>query len=90
MKIEQWIQVRIILSLENLECLVSFCSGNSTFTFPSLEDLFVIECPMMKIFSTGVLETPMLNKVRQNQEVDEGFWQGDLNATIKWLSKEKV
>lgn len=51
------------LSLENLESLTSFHSGNYTFKFPYMEDLFVIDCPNMKIFSTRDLNAPKLQKV---------------------------
>ncbi|KAH9727248.1 putative disease resistance protein [Citrus sinensis] len=51
------------VSLERLENLTSFCSGNYTLKFPSLEDLFVIECPKMKIFSHRVLSTPRLREL---------------------------
>ncbi|XP_044498593.1 probable disease resistance protein At4g27220 isoform X1 [Mangifera indica] len=77
------------LSLENLQSLTSFCSGDYTLKFPSLEDLFVTECPKMKIFSPGVVSAPRLQEVRQNEEQDEGYWKDDVNTTIQWLHKEK-
>ncbi|KAJ0097124.1 hypothetical protein Patl1_27542 [Pistacia atlantica] len=57
------------LSLDHLESLKCFCSGNCTFVFPALEDLLVKNCPKMKIFCGGVLKTPNL--------------KDDLNATIQ-------
>ncbi len=78
------------VSLERLVNLTSFCSGNYTLKFPSLEDLFVIECPKMKIFSHRVLSTPRLREVRQNWGMYTGCWEGDLNTTIQQLQKNKV
>ncbi len=78
------------VSLERLENLTSFCSGNYTLKFPSLEDLFVIECPKMKIFSHRVLSTPRLREVRQNWGLYKGCWEGDLNTTIQQLQKNEV
>ncbi|KDO36247.1 hypothetical protein CISIN_1g036808mg, partial [Citrus sinensis] len=46
------------LSLECVDSLKSFCFGNCTLKFPSLEDLFVIDCPKMMIFSLGILSKP--------------------------------
>lgn len=78
------------LSLECLESLTSFCSCNYSLKFPSLEDLFVIECPKMEIFSYGVLSSPMVQEVRQTQEPGKGCWEGGLNKTIQQLHIEKV
>ncbi|XP_052293450.1 probable disease resistance protein At4g27220 isoform X2 [Citrus sinensis] len=78
------------VSLERLENLTSFCSGNYTLKFPSLEDLFVIECPKMKIFSHRVLSTPRLREVRQNWGLYKGCWEGDLNTTIQQLQKNEL
>ncbi|GAY66750.1 hypothetical protein CUMW_251280 [Citrus unshiu] len=46
------------LELFDLDSLTSFCSANYTFKFPSLQDLYVIGCPKMKIFTTGESITP--------------------------------
>lgn len=73
------------LSLECLGSLTSFCLGNCTFKFPSLEDLFVIDCPKMTIFSCGVLSTPRLREVRKNWGLDKGCWECNLNRTIQKL-----
>ncbi|XP_044481632.1 disease resistance protein RUN1-like isoform X1 [Mangifera indica] len=51
------------LSLTNLENLICFCSGNYSFSFPSLERLIIERCPNMKIFSPGSLSTPKLHNV---------------------------
>ncbi|KAF2294551.1 hypothetical protein GH714_012503 [Hevea brasiliensis] len=69
-----------ILELTYLSSLISFCSGNHTFNFPSLENVKVYECLQMKIFSFGVLNTPKLRGIElANQE----HWEGNLNATIE-------
>ncbi|KAH9733874.1 Disease resistance protein [Citrus sinensis] len=56
------------LSLADLDSLTSFCSGNYIVNFPSLEDLFVIGCPKMNIFTTGELST--------RPRVDVSCWRG--------------
>ncbi|KAF2294527.1 hypothetical protein GH714_012240 [Hevea brasiliensis] len=69
-----------ILELTSLSSLISFCSGNHAFNFPSLENVKVDQCLHMKIFSFGVLNTPKLRGIRlQNQQ----HWEGNLNATIE-------
>ncbi|GLT87800.1 hypothetical protein SLE2022_058610 [Rubroshorea leprosula] len=75
-----------------LECLTrfsSFCSGNFTFKFPSLERVIVDQCPNLKNFCQGVLETPILQRVQALKRKDMWHWTGDLNATIKNLYEEK-
>ncbi|GAY68636.1 hypothetical protein CUMW_265670 [Citrus unshiu] len=75
-------------NLERLE--ISECS-NYALEFPSLKQVVVRQCPKMKIFSQGLLDTPMLNKVNVTEEEDdddEGCWEGNLNDTIKKLFNE--
>ncbi|KAB2064099.1 hypothetical protein ES319_A10G266100v1 [Gossypium barbadense] len=38
------------LQLSKLHSLTSFCPGNYTFNFPSLEELVMEGCPRLKIF----------------------------------------
>ncbi|KAH9752952.1 Disease resistance protein [Citrus sinensis] len=81
------------LGLDCLPSLTSFCLGNYALEFPSLKQVVVRQCPKMKIFSQGVLDTPMLNKVNVTEEEkddDEGCWEGNLNDTIKKLFNEMV
>ncbi|KDO58840.1 hypothetical protein CISIN_1g0469681mg, partial [Citrus sinensis] len=63
------------------------CLGNYTLEFPSLERVVVRQCPKMKIFSQGVVDTPKLNKVKLT-EGEEGCWEGNLNDTIQKLFNE--
>lgn len=87
------------LGLDCLPSLTSFCLGNYALEFPSLKQVVVRQCPKMKIFSQGLLDTPMLNKVNVTKEEkdddeeddeDEGCWEGNLNDTIKKLFNEMV
>ena len=76
------------LELSSLSNFRSLCSTKCILIFPSLERLKVIGCPKMKIFSPGVMITPILRAV----EVENGrkCWNGDLNTTIKQLFVDKV
>ncbi|KAH9753100.1 Disease resistance protein [Citrus sinensis] len=86
------------LTLDCLPSLTSFSLGNYALEFPSLKQVVVRQCPKMKIFSQGVLDTPMLNKVNVTEEEkddqdeedddDEACWEGNLNDTIKKLFNE--
>ncbi|XP_044465003.1 disease resistance protein At4g27190-like isoform X2 [Mangifera indica] len=78
------------LTLFGLESLRSFCSGNNSFIFPLLEEVFVIECPNMTFFSNGVLSTPNLQAVQQSWAADVWHWDGDLNTTIRQLHKKML
>ncbi|XP_044482666.1 uncharacterized protein LOC123209024 isoform X2 [Mangifera indica] len=76
------------LSFDSIKSLICFCSGNHTFSFPSLEELNVKRCPNMKTFCRGILSTPKLHKINYwGMEVEnEG---NDLNKTIQGLYKKK-
>lgn len=52
------------LTLRSLGRLTSFYSGNCTIIFPSLEELTVIKCPQLKIFSNGDVSAPKLKGVK--------------------------
>ncbi|KAH9754888.1 Disease resistance protein [Citrus sinensis] len=78
------------LSLLDLDSLTSFYSGNYTFKFPSLQDLEVIGCPKMKIFTTGELCTPPRVNVWYGEGDGECRWANDLNVTIQELHAEKM
>ncbi|KAH9671956.1 Disease resistance protein [Citrus sinensis] len=78
------------LELDDLPSLTSFCLGNCTLEFPSLERVFVRNCRNMKTFSEGVVCAPKLKKVqvtKKEQEEDEwcSCWEGNLNSTIQKL-----
>ncbi|MBA0742806.1 hypothetical protein Gogos_015825, partial [Gossypium gossypioides] len=75
------------LELHCLQRLVSFCSGNYTLRFPSLEQVTLSQCPRMKNFYQGVLSTPQLHKVQLTATDFRGRWAGDLNATVEQLYK---
>ncbi|KAG8650645.1 hypothetical protein MANES_07G062324v8 [Manihot esculenta] len=76
------------LELQRLPSLSSFCSGNLTFSFPSMEEVIIVECPNMKIFAQEV-STPQLWRVQTGERKYEWEWEGSLNNTIQALFKEK-
>ncbi|GLT33013.1 hypothetical protein SLA2020_076360, partial [Shorea laevis] len=76
------------LQLRGLPRLSSFCSVKCTLEFPFLEEVIVMECPKMKIFSGGKLETPKLKKVLLTG--DRWLSKCDLNSTIQKSSRKKV
>ena len=80
------------LSLSNLPSLTAFHLGNRTIKFPSLDYLYVYDCPKLKIFCSGVLSTPKLMHFTTEEKwitKVEGGGDVDLNATIKeyWEAK---
>ncbi|MBA0634273.1 hypothetical protein Godav_025550, partial [Gossypium davidsonii] len=77
------------LELHCLQSLTSFCSGNYTLRFPSLEELTLSLCPKMKNFNQGELITPKLNNRRSTTTDFKGRWDGDIKATVEQLYKEK-
>ena len=71
------------MELLDLPNLTSFNSGGYILSFPSLEHILVKKCPNMKIFSSSLLNTPKLERVKVGDY--EWHWQEDLNTTIKSL-----
>ncbi|KAK3227642.1 hypothetical protein Dsin_007504, partial [Dipteronia sinensis] len=76
------------LELDRLPRLTRFCSGSYTIEFPSLQQVVVRQCPNMKHFSQGALNTPMLHKLQiTNASWDERIWGGGLNNAIQKMFK---
>ena len=84
------------LYLRDLPSLRSFQLGNRTIKVPSLESLYVIGCPEMKIFSNGVLSMPKLKKVNERwpeEDVNSAikrFWEENYDSCVQQLFAEKV
>ncbi|XP_044483881.1 probable disease resistance protein At4g27220 isoform X1 [Mangifera indica] len=81
------------LSFKQLKSLTCFCFGNYSFSFPSLEELIIEDCPNLGIFCQGSLCTPKLDKViykfkdENDGEVEIG--DNDLNTTIQQEYKKQ-
>ncbi|GKV47782.1 hypothetical protein SLEP1_g54646 [Rubroshorea leprosula] len=79
------------LQLCGLPRLASFCSGSCGFEFVSLEEVTVMGCPNMEIFSHGECSTPKkLQLVKLTKYRNDWFWEGNLNSTIQKMFIEKV
>ncbi|KAK9214753.1 hypothetical protein WN944_006752 [Citrus x changshan-huyou] len=80
------------LELSDLDSLTSFCSANYTLKFPSLQALWVIGCPKLKIFTTGESSTPPRVNVwyRETAGFQRRWANNDLNTTIQQLHAEKL
>ncbi|XVF42857.1 hypothetical protein PTKIN_Ptkin01aG0399400 [Pterospermum kingtungense] len=79
------------LELDSLQNLKIFCSGNHSFKFPPLEQVYVSQCPRLKSFCEGALSTPKLRRVYLKETDDyKGHLAGDLNATIEQLHEKLV
>ncbi|XP_031274591.1 uncharacterized protein LOC116133068 isoform X1 [Pistacia vera] len=80
-----------VLELYRLSSLTFFCSTNYSFKFLCLEQVIVSQCPKLKIFSQGVLSTPLLKRVQLMRKDDpEYFWKEDLNSTIQQMFIDMV
>lgn len=80
-------QLRTV-ELRDLPNLKVFYSGNDNLAFPSLETLWLVDCPKMQTFSSRFISTPKLEKVEI--EHNEKVWKDDLNSTIQYIFQEKV
>ncbi|KAI4353829.1 hypothetical protein L6164_002754 [Bauhinia variegata] len=78
------------LELLSLSSLLSFYMGNTTLNFPSLETVYIHECPRMEIFFKGIINAPKLDQVRVLYWPNNDFrWDTDLNTTIMKLLNGK-
>lgn len=79
------------LELNCLPGLGCFSSGGYDFKFPALDNVIVIGCPKMKLFSRGDLWTPKLQRIQVTlEERGESCWKEDLNTTMEHLFEEMV
>ncbi|MBA0860562.1 hypothetical protein Goshw_018865 [Gossypium schwendimanii] len=78
------------LGLSCLPNIESFCSGNCTFEFPSLETVTMRHCPKMKTSPWERFIAPKLKRVYSRKAGGEGHWEGDQNTTIQLLFMETV
>ncbi|TYI57723.1 hypothetical protein E1A91_D11G301400v1 [Gossypium mustelinum] len=78
------------LGLSCLPNIESFCSGNCTFKFPSLETVTMRHCPKMKTSPRERFIAPKLKRVYSREAGGEGHWEGDQNTTIQLLFMETV
>lgn len=56
------------LELDQLPSLTSFYSGNYMMKFPNLEEVVLRQCPEMRTFSSGSINTKMLHKLLIDME----------------------
>ncbi|XP_073305233.1 uncharacterized protein [Primulina huaijiensis] len=66
--------------------LRSFCQWKHAFELPSLVDIQITDCPLMKIFTLGSLSTPKLHRFQINGEDIE---MKDLNGGIHHFKSTK-
>ncbi|XP_050209207.1 uncharacterized protein LOC126659921 [Mercurialis annua] len=80
------------LQLKDARRLKSFHGlTQNAFNFPMLEEVCIDGCPRMQSFSFGVLTTPKLRSVIVSKySPNKQFWDGDLNATIAYLFRERM
>ncbi|XP_058754319.1 uncharacterized protein LOC131627481 [Vicia villosa] len=71
------------LYLKDLQELKCFYSGNFTVCFPSLEQVFVINCHKMENFSPGTVNADKLLGVTFQEMSDAVLLDIDLNSTIQ-------
>ena len=76
----------MLMDLPNLKC---FCNEANAFEWPSLKKVMVISCPNLRTFVPANLKTPELEEVYFDY-IGCAQWEGDLNATIENIIREKV
>ncbi|KAL5160904.1 putative disease resistance protein [Glycine soja] len=77
------------LKLEGLRKLRSFYKG-SLLSFPSLEELSVINCKWMETLCPGTLKADKLVQVQLEESSDAIKLENDLNSTMREAFREKL
>ncbi|KAG2664197.1 hypothetical protein I3760_16G068700 [Carya illinoinensis] len=77
-----------LTNLQNLECF--YIEDNHAFEWPSLDKITIAGCPNLKMFVSTSTKTPQLKGVHTKSETFQAMIEGDLNATIQHIIKEKV
>ncbi|XP_042964954.1 uncharacterized protein LOC122299088 [Carya illinoinensis] len=72
--------------LQKLQCF--YIEDNHDFEWPSMGEIFISECPKLKMFVSTSTKTPKLGGVRMGYKVFQPM-VGDLNATIQHIIKQK-
>ncbi|KAG6672363.1 hypothetical protein I3842_16G053700 [Carya illinoinensis] len=73
--------------LQKLECF--YTEDNHAFEWPSLERIQINGCPKLKMFVSTTTKTPKLKGVHMRREAFQPMIEGDINATIQHIIKEK-
>ncbi|KAG6672587.1 hypothetical protein I3842_16G065600 [Carya illinoinensis] len=77
-----------LTNLQKLECF--YIEDNHAFEWPSLDKITIAGCPNLKMFVSTSTKTPQLKGVHTKSETFQPMIEGDLNATIQHIIKEKV
>ena len=78
------------LRLQCLPSLTSFCSGKYALVFPTLEEVYLSECPIIKAFSQGDVKMPKLNKLQLPDEEGNEYWEGSHYTHLQQLFLKMV
>ncbi|KAL8489982.1 hypothetical protein ACS0TY_025762 [Phlomoides rotata] len=70
-----------VLRLKNLPKLMAFCNWRCVLELPSLQEVYISECPEMERFSFGSLITPDLERISIDWE-DISDYTKDLNDAV--------
>ncbi|KAG6672374.1 hypothetical protein I3842_16G054700 [Carya illinoinensis] len=82
------VKVLTLQHLPKLECF--YTEDNHAFEWSSLEIIQINGCPKLKMFVSTSTKTPKLKGVRTGYKVFQPMVEGDLNATIQHIIKEKI
>ncbi|KAG6625063.1 hypothetical protein CIPAW_16G069800 [Carya illinoinensis] len=77
-----------LTNLQKLECF--YIEDNHAFEWPSLDKITIAGCPNLKMFVSTSTKTPQLKGVHTKSKTFQPMIEGDLNATIQHIIKEKV
>jgi hypothetical protein len=68
-------------SLSSLEC---FYSGNGSLQLPSLTEVYIRQCPKLKVFSSGEINANLFQGIQASSDSnDQLVFHNDLNASVE-------
>ncbi|MED6158201.1 hypothetical protein PIB30_030586 [Stylosanthes scabra] len=78
------------LILEDLPKVKCFYPGNLTLSFQSLEEVSVVDCPLMKTFCQHMEINQHSTRSSGVGLIKDAYWEGDFGTTICKMSERKI
>jgi hypothetical protein len=75
------------INLNSLKSLQCFYSGNGSLQLPSLTQVYIRQCPKVKVFSSGKINANCFQGIQASSNLNDELvlYNNDLNASVEKL-----